>query len=68
MISRTLDLIFIDSFAFMINKTLGLILSTKICNYSWEGKGEELSQKEQVDTEHLPKVLISQDVERGHQN
>ncbi|WP_445637148.1 hypothetical protein NSTC745_02204 [Nostoc sp. DSM 114161] len=68
MISRTLDFIFIDSFAFMINKTLGLVLSTKICNYSWEGKAEELSQKEQVNTEHLPQVLISQDIERGHQN
>ncbi|MBC1240203.1 hypothetical protein [Nostoc sp. 2RC] len=68
MISRTLDFIFIDSFAFLINKTLGLVLSTKICNYSWEGKAQELSEKEQGDTEHLHQVLISQDVERGHQN
>jgi len=52
----------------MINKTLGLVLSTKICNYSWEGKGEKLSQKEQVNTEDLHQVLISQDIERGHQN
>ncbi len=66
MISRTLDFIFIDSFAFMINKTLGLMLSTKICNYSWEGKGEELSQKEQVDTEHLPQVSTPQHVEHGN--
>ncbi|MDZ8109609.1 MAG: hypothetical protein RM338_28840 [Nostoc sp. DedQUE12a] len=68
MISRTLDLIFIDSFAFMINKTLGLVLSTKICNYSWEGKGEELSQKEHINTEHIPQILTSQEVEHGHQN
>ncbi|MBD2614599.1 hypothetical protein VF14_12265 [Nostoc linckia z18] len=68
MISRTLDFIFIDSFAFLINKTLGLVLSTKICNYSWEGKGEDLLEKEQADTEHIHQVLISQDVERGHQN
>ncbi|MEH2068755.1 MAG: hypothetical protein V7K47_11440 [Nostoc sp.] len=66
MISRTLDLIFIDSFAFMINKTLGLILSTKICNYSWEGKTKEVSQTEQVDAHHLPQLSMPQDVEHGH--
>ncbi|MBW4674030.1 MAG: hypothetical protein KME52_08405 [Desmonostoc geniculatum HA4340-LM1] len=68
MISRTIDFIFIDTFAFTINKTLGLILSTKICNYSWEGKVKEVSQTQQVDAEYLPEVSAPQDVEDGHQN
>ena len=34
--NRTMDLVFTDSFAFAINATLGTLLRTKICNYSWD--------------------------------
>ncbi|MDZ7970541.1 MAG: hypothetical protein RMY64_20460 [Nostoc sp. DedQUE08] len=37
MIDRFLNLIFIDSFAVVINLTFGTLLRTKICNYSWDG-------------------------------
>ena len=36
--NRALDMIFVDSLAFAINVTLGKILKSKICNYSWEEK------------------------------
>jgi hypothetical protein len=38
MINRVVNLIFIDFFAVTINLTLGAVLRTKICNYSWEGE------------------------------
>lgn len=37
MINRVINLIFIDFFAVVINFTLGTLLRSKICNYSWEG-------------------------------
>ncbi|BAY29564.1 hypothetical protein NIES2107_14070 [Nostoc carneum NIES-2107] len=37
MINRFVNLVFIDSFALAINVTLGTLLRTKICNYSWDG-------------------------------
>ncbi len=37
MIDRFVNLIFIDSFAVVINLTFGTLLRTKICNYSWDG-------------------------------
>ncbi|BAY89795.1 hypothetical protein NIES37_33480 [Tolypothrix tenuis PCC 7101] len=37
MINRFVNLVFIDSFAIAINVTLGTLLRTKICNYSWDG-------------------------------
>ncbi len=47
MIDRFLNLIFIDSFALVINLTLGTLLRTKVCNYSWDGVvGDELSTPE----------------------
>ncbi|MEH2295324.1 hypothetical protein [Nostoc sp.] len=47
MIDRFVNLIFIDSFALAINLTFGILLRTKICNYSWEGAvGNELSTPE----------------------
>ncbi|NWF62625.1 MAG: hypothetical protein HXY43_26185 [Fischerella sp.] len=49
MIYRALDVIFIDFFAFAINTMFGRLLQSKICNYSWEGKDEQL----QEDTEFL---------------
>ncbi|GEM_PF-3329533 len=38
MLSRLMDMIFIDFFALAINTTFGTLLRTKICNYSWEGE------------------------------
>ncbi|MHC5730063.1 MAG: hypothetical protein ACYTXY_39315 [Nostoc sp.] len=47
MIDRFVNLIFIDSFALVINLTFGTLLRTKICNYSWDGiVGDELSTPE----------------------
>ncbi|MEH1807233.1 MAG: hypothetical protein V7L28_18165 [Nostoc sp.] len=47
MIDRFLNLIFIDSFAVVINLTFGTLLCTKICNYSWDGVvNDELSTPE----------------------
>ncbi|MEH2177093.1 hypothetical protein [Nostoc sp.] len=47
MIDRFLNLIFIDSFAGVINLTFGTLLRTKICNYSWDGvANDELSTPE----------------------
>ncbi|MEH1993313.1 MULTISPECIES: hypothetical protein [unclassified Nostoc] len=47
MIDRFLNLIFIDSFAVVINLTFGTLLRTKICNYSWDGVvNDELSTPE----------------------
>lgn len=38
MINRVVNFIFIDFLALAINATLGTVLRTKICNYSWEGE------------------------------
>ncbi|MBD2560846.1 MULTISPECIES: hypothetical protein [Nostoc] len=47
MIDRFVNLIFIDSFAVVINLTFGTLLRTKICNYSWDGVvNDELSTSE----------------------
>jgi hypothetical protein len=47
MIDRFVNLIFIDSFAVVINLTFGTLLRTKICNYSWDGVvNDELSTPE----------------------
>ncbi len=53
MISRIVNLIFIDSFALAINLTLGTILRSKICNYSWEGEYqlENPNSQESISTE-----------------
>ncbi|MEH2362320.1 hypothetical protein [Nostoc sp.] len=51
MIDRFVNLIFIDSFALVINLTFGTLLRTKICNYSWDGiVGDELSTPESNDS------------------
>lgn len=36
MMNRVINLIFIDFFALAINITLGTVLRSKICNYSWD--------------------------------
>ncbi len=55
MISRVVSLIFIDSFALAINITLGTVLQSKICNYSWEGECqlENPNSTESISTEML---------------
>ncbi|BAZ30440.1 hypothetical protein NIES4074_29000 [Cylindrospermum sp. NIES-4074] len=49
MISRAMDLIFIDSVAFVINVTLGTVLRRQICNYSWDGNISDKRYKEKVE-------------------
>ncbi len=46
MMNRALDFIFIDFFAFTINKMFGTLLKTKICNYSWEEKNQQFLKEE----------------------
>ncbi len=38
MFNRAIDMVFTDSVAIVINLTLGALIQTKICNYSWEQK------------------------------
>jgi hypothetical protein len=38
MINQAMDFLFTDSLAFAINATLGTVVRTKLCNYSWEEK------------------------------
>ncbi len=44
-ISRAINFVFVDSFALIINSTLGTVLQTKICNYSWEGNSADVEQE-----------------------
>lgn len=50
MINRVLDVIFIDSFAFVINTMFGRLLRSKICNYSSEGQDQHFIEDDE-DTE-----------------
>ncbi|MBH8575016.1 hypothetical protein I8752_18745 [Nostocaceae cyanobacterium CENA369] len=68
MITRTLDLIFIDLFAFAINGTLGAVLRTKICNYSWDGKIKREPQTEQIVSNNLRQPSMLQDIEQANQD
>ncbi len=36
MINQAMDFLFTDTLAFAINATLGTVVRTKLCNYSWE--------------------------------
>jgi hypothetical protein len=38
MFNRAIDMVFTDSVAVVINLTLGALIQSKICNYSWEQK------------------------------
>ncbi|MCV3216417.1 hypothetical protein OGM63_23370 [Plectonema radiosum NIES-515] len=38
MFNQAIDMVFTDSVAALINFTLGTLIHTKICNYSWEQK------------------------------
>ncbi|MEH2150307.1 hypothetical protein [Nostoc sp.] len=65
MINRAIDIIFVDSFAFVINITFGTLLHSKICNYSWEGKTpldqqpEEISSNSSISTSSLENMDLS---------
>ncbi|QSJ15326.1 hypothetical protein JYQ62_26235 [Nostoc sp. UHCC 0702] len=48
MLNQAVNLIFVDSFAFVINATLGTVLRSKICNYSWDGKPQGETQTDEV--------------------
>ncbi|MBD2606473.1 hypothetical protein H6G81_18535 [Scytonema hofmannii FACHB-248] len=38
MFNQAIDMVFTDSVAVVINLTLGTLIQSKICNYSWEQK------------------------------
>jgi hypothetical protein len=65
MINRAIDIIFVDSFALVINAIFGTLLHTKICNYSWEGKTgfdsqpEEISSHPSIATPSLENIDLS---------
>ena len=37
-INRAMDFLFTDTLAFAVNATLGAVVRTKLCNYSWDKK------------------------------
>ncbi|MGJ5629459.1 hypothetical protein [Nostoc edaphicum] len=53
MINRAIDIIFVDSLAFVINVIFGTLLHSKICNYSWEGKTLLDPQPEEISSNSL---------------
>ncbi|MDF5737510.1 MULTISPECIES: hypothetical protein [unclassified Nostoc] len=67
MIDRFVNFIFIDSFALAINLTFGILLRTKICNYSWDGiVGDELSTPESsTSSSESPPSLEKVDITTG---
>lgn len=62
MINRAIDIIFVDSFAFVINITFGTLLHTKICNYSWEGKTPFNSKPEEIGSNPPISTSSSEDI------
>jgi hypothetical protein len=48
MLSQAMDLVFTDSLAFAVNATLGTVVRTKLCNYSWEQKVTSDSTKQEI--------------------
>lgn len=44
MLNRMMDILFTDSFAFAINFTLGKLIGSKLCNYSWDRESENNDQ------------------------
>jgi hypothetical protein len=62
MINRALDIIFVDSFAFVINIAFGTLLRTKICNYSWEGKIPLNSQPEEISSNPSTSTSSSENI------
>jgi hypothetical protein len=54
MIDKLINLAFVDSFAFAINSTLGLLLQSKICNYSWDGTQVDSHHQENITDRQIP--------------
>jgi hypothetical protein len=66
MLSQAMDFLFTDSLAFAVNATLGTVVRTKLCNYSWEDRittnhqseetsdrpDQELSDRQPMDTNY----------------
>ncbi|MEH2193534.1 MAG: hypothetical protein V7K98_12985 [Nostoc sp.] len=63
MINRAIDIIFVDSFAFVINAIFGTLLHTKICNYSWEGKTAFNSEPEEISSNSSISTPSSEDID-----
>ncbi|MBO3463998.1 hypothetical protein G7B40_006240 [Aetokthonos hydrillicola Thurmond2011] len=61
MLSQAMDLVFTDSLAFAINVTLGTVVQTKLCNYSWEQKVTTESTTEQISDSRSEKVIPEED-------
>ncbi|MDF5733036.1 MAG: hypothetical protein PUP92_34860 [Rhizonema sp. PD38] len=51
--NRTMDFLFTDSFAFAINATLGTLLRTKICNYSWDEEDKKDKPTKETHDSHV---------------
>lgn len=62
MFNQVVNLIFVDSFAFAINATLGTVLRSKICNYSWDGKPQGEAQTEEIKFNQTVSTPSSEDM------
>ncbi|MEH2237213.1 hypothetical protein [Nostoc sp.] len=63
MINRAVDIIFVDSFAFVINVTLGTLLHSKICNYSWEATIEDKPQTKEISSNASMSIPFSEKID-----
>ncbi len=52
-INRAMDFLFTDTFAFAVNATLGAVVRTKLCNYSWEEKIDSDRPTEEISDRQL---------------
>ncbi|BAZ47894.1 hypothetical protein JMG10_37585 [Nostoc ellipsosporum NOK] len=68
MLNRAVNLIFVDSFAFVINATLGTVLRSKICNYSWDGKPQGETQTEEIKFNQTVSTPLSENMDDTDSN
>ncbi|MBR8839674.1 MAG: hypothetical protein DSM106950_38165 [Stigonema ocellatum SAG 48.90 = DSM 106950] len=61
MLNQAMDFIFTDTLAFAINATLGAVVRTKLCNYSWEQRIENEPPKEEISDSKKVSVLPSRE-------
>lgn len=66
MFNQVVNLIFVDSFAFAINATLGTVLRSKICNYSWDGKPQAEVQTEEIKFNQTVSTPSSEDMDEAN--
>ncbi|MBO3464365.1 hypothetical protein G7B40_006235 [Aetokthonos hydrillicola Thurmond2011] len=67
MINRAMDFVFTDSFAFAINATLGTVVGTKLCNYSWEEKIRSEATTEEIrDRAASPDEIANHQIRESH--